>query len=69
MGTFRILKIYRKFRSRRWQSDYTVPEIRLQGKWLEKLGFTEGAQVKIKQQRHQLIITLLPQEKEETNKR
>jgi len=68
MNRFRKLKIYRKFRARRW--DYiTVPEIRLQGKWLEKLGFTEGAQVTIKQQRHQLIITLLPQEKEETNKR
>ena len=67
MSTFRILKIYSKFRNRRWRNNYTVPEIRLQGKWLENLGFKEGAQVKIKEQHHQLIITVLQQKKEGTN--
>ena len=66
MNRFRKLKIYSKFRTRRWDNT-TVPEIRLQGKWLENLGFKEGAQVKIKEQHHQLIITVLQQEKEGTN--
>lgn len=57
MSTFRKLKVYSKFRNRRWYST-TVPEIRLEGKWLEKLGFNEGKQVQIEQQQNKLIITL-----------
>lgn len=57
MIKFRKLKIHSKFRSRRW--DYTtVPEIRLEGKWLEDLGFKEGEQVQIEQQQNQLTITI-----------
>lgn len=57
MNQFRILKIYKKFRSRRW--DYTtVPEIRLEGRWLEELGFEKGKEIQVKQQKHKLTITL-----------
>lgn len=57
MSQFRKLKIHSKHRSRRW--DYTtVPEIRLEGRWLAELGFKEGDKVQIKQQRNKLTITL-----------
>jgi toxic protein SymE len=54
---FRILKIHRKFRARAW--DYiTVPEIRLEGKWLEQLGFEQGNEVIIEQKKNKLTITV-----------
>lgn len=57
MSSFRKLKIHSKLRSRRW--DYiTVPEIRLEGKWLEDLGFLEGNEVVIEQENNKLTITL-----------
>ena len=57
MSQFRKLKIHAKFRPRRW--DYTVvPEIRLEGRWLEELGFKQGQQVRVEQQRNKLVITL-----------
>ncbi|MEO0554812.1 MAG: SymE family type I addiction module toxin [Bacteroidota bacterium] len=62
MSRFRKLKIHSKFRTRRWDNT-TVPEIRLEGRWLEELGFEEGGQVKIEQQRHKLTITLHREEK------
>ena len=53
----RKLKIHAKHRSRRW--DYTtVPEIRLEGKWLSELGFEQGKQVSILEQQNKLIITV-----------
>ena len=56
MIRFRKLKIYTKHRPRRW--DYTtVPEIRLEGRWLEELGFKEGDLVQIKQQHNKITIT------------
>ncbi|MFC5044697.1 SymE family type I addiction module toxin [Aquimarina hainanensis] len=58
MGKFRILKIHSKFRYRRWGSDYFVPEIRLEGLWLEQLGFKKGDTVKIDQEKNKLIITV-----------
>ena len=58
MSPFRKLKIYRKFRSRTWDNT-TVPEIRLEGKWLEALGFEEGKEIKIKQQKRKLTITVI----------
>lgn len=58
MTQFRILKIYQKFRSRTWDHT-TVPEIRLEGKWLQELGFEEGKEIKIKQQKNKLTITLV----------
>jgi toxic protein SymE len=51
------LKIYQKFRTRTW--DYiTVPEIRLEGKWLKELGFEIGKVIEIKEQKNKLTITL-----------
>ena len=56
MSQFRKLKILCKFRQRTW--DYTtVPEIRLEGRWLEKLGFEIGEEVTIKEENRKLIIT------------
>ena len=57
MNEFRKLKIYSKSQARRW--DYiTVPEIRLEGHWLDKLGFKKGDTVKVKMQDNKLTITL-----------
>ena len=56
MKQLRTLKIYSKFRRRRWDNT-TVPEIRLEGRWLEDLGFKEGGQVQIEQEAQKLIIT------------
>lgn len=53
---FKKLKIYRKFRARRWDNT-TVPEIRLEGKWLDQLGFKEGEEVTVKLYRKKLVIT------------
>ena len=58
MGKFRILKIYSKFRYRRWGNNYTVPEIRLEGQWLEQLGFEQGNEVIIEQKKDKLTITV-----------
>ncbi len=52
---FRKLKVYTKSQRRTW--DYTVvPENRLQGKWLEKLGFEEGKSIKVLMEKGKLII-------------
>ncbi|WP_108868581.1 SymE family type I addiction module toxin [Aquimarina aquimarini] len=66
MSKFRILKIYSKFRYRRWGNNYTVPEIRLEGQWLEQLGFEQGNEVQIEQKNSKLIITVR-KEKEHNN--
>ena len=58
MSKFRILKIYSKFRYLRWGNNYTVPEIRLEGKWLEELGFKEGKQVKVLIKNNSLTLTV-----------
>lgn len=59
MEKLRKKKVYTKFRSQ--NNNYiTIPEIRLEGKWLKKLGFTEGKQIVIKQEVNKLTITLLP---------
>ncbi|MEO8238388.1 MAG: SymE family type I addiction module toxin [Flavobacterium sp.] len=57
MSQFRKLKIHSKFRTRRWDNT-TVPEIRLEGKWLERLGFKEGQIVNIEQEKNKLTITI-----------
>jgi len=58
LSKFRILKIYSKFRYRRWSNNYTVPEIRLEGIWLEQLGFEKGNEILIEQKKNKLIITV-----------
>lgn len=51
------LKIYQKFRTRAWDS-IVVPEIRLEGKWLQELGFEIGKEIEIREQKNKLTITL-----------
>jgi toxic protein SymE len=53
----RRLTVYTKFRERTYDNT-TVPEIRLEGRWLEKVGFYKGQRVKIEQEQGRLIITL-----------
>ena len=57
MRHHRKLKIHSKHRPRTWDN-ITVPELRLEGKWLNDLGFVEGRQVQIKLRKNKLIITL-----------
>jgi len=35
-----------------------VPEIRLEGRWLEEVGFKEGERVKIQVEKNKLTITI-----------
>ncbi|WP_069676556.1 SymE family type I addiction module toxin [Formosa sp. Hel1_33_131] len=65
MSKFRILKIYSKFRYRTWDNT-TVPEIRLEGRWLEKLGFEQGNEVLIEQKKNKLIITVKKEKEHNT---
>lgn len=57
MGEFRKLKVHTKHQNRSWKN-ITVPEIRLEGKWLAELGFVAGEHVRIEQLERKLIITL-----------
>ncbi|NOQ76142.1 MAG: type I addiction module toxin, SymE family [Crocinitomix sp.] len=57
MMTVRKLKILSKFQRREYNKHVTVPEIKLEGKWLEKLGFELGGEVMVKQQKGKLTIT------------
>ncbi len=66
MKRIRKLKIHPKFRSR--TRDYVcIPEIRITGKWLQKLGFIQGQTVCIEQAEKKLIITL-EEEKTDSSK-
>ena len=58
MSSFRILKVYRKFQRRRWDHK-VVPEIRLEGDWLQDLGFEIGDAIEVLQEKHQLTIKLI----------
>lgn len=57
MPKSRKLKIHSKCQARVdcW---VTIPEIRLEGKWLDKLGFKQGQTVIIAQQKNKLTITI-----------
>jgi len=57
MEEFRKLKVHTKHQNRTWKN-VTVPEIRLEGKWLAELGFFAGEHVRIEQLERKLIITL-----------
>lgn len=56
-NNIRRLKIYRKFQDRRY-GVVAIPEIRLEGKWLEALGFKQGKRIKILQEKNKLTITI-----------
>ncbi|PVH25501.1 SymE family type I addiction module toxin [Sphingobacterium corticibacter] len=57
MKSTRKLKIQGKFRKRRWDS-ISVPEIRLEGKWMEEVGFKQGQYVNIQVAKNKLIIRI-----------
>jgi len=56
-NNIRRLKIYRKFQDRRY-GVVEIPEIRLEGKWLEVFGFKQGKRIKILQEKNKLTITI-----------
>jgi toxic protein SymE len=55
MKSSRRLKIRSKFRQRTWE---TVPQIKLEGRWLEHLGFKEGQIVEIEEEEEKITITV-----------
>ncbi len=57
MSKSRKLKIHSKSQARAYDW-ITIPEIRLEGKWLDKLGFKQGQMVIIEQKKNKLTITI-----------
>ncbi|MER3373978.1 MAG: SymE family type I addiction module toxin [Allomuricauda sp.] len=53
----RKLKIHTKFRRRTWDNT-KVPEIRLEGRWLEELGFEMGKTITIISENNKLTIKI-----------
>lgn len=53
----RKLKIHTRYQTGTYKMK-TVPEIRLKGKWLYKLGLKEGQMVNIQLKKNKLTITL-----------
>jgi toxic protein SymE len=58
MTNIRKLKIYSKYQRRECGGGVTIPEIRLEGKWLNELGFKKGQVVVIQQEQNKLTITV-----------
>lgn len=57
------IKIQPKLR-RRTYDEIWIPEIRIEGKWLEKLGFALQGHVKVESEQKKLIITMMEDEEE-----
>lgn len=57
MKDSRKLKIHTKRQSGYYRAT-TIPVIKLEGKWLKKLGFNEGQMINIRQEKEKLIITI-----------
>ncbi|HEX2848066.1 MAG TPA: SymE family type I addiction module toxin [Chitinophagaceae bacterium] len=55
----KTLKIQPLVRVHRWSDDTMVPEIRLSGAWLQKLGFCYGEKVEVRMSAGILVITPL----------
>jgi len=53
----KTLKIQPLVRVQRWSDDIIVPEIRLSGAWLQKLGFCYGEKVEVRMSSGILVIT------------
>lgn len=58
MANSRKLKIHTKCQARAYGAITTIPEIRLEGKWLDKLGFKQGQTVNIEEKKNKLTITI-----------
>ncbi|MGE0931160.1 SymE family type I addiction module toxin [Peijinzhouia sedimentorum] len=58
MTNSRKLKIHTKHQARAYGATTTIPEIRLEGKWLDRLGFKQGKMVIIDQKKNKLTITV-----------
>ena len=58
MQKLRKKKVYTKYRCRTFDT-ITIPEIRLEGKWLEKLGFKVGETIIIQQEPNKLTIMII----------
>jgi toxic protein SymE len=50
----RLLTIYSSY-----TNNTEIPQIRIQGKWLEKLGFREGKKILIQEKHGELLIKLV----------
>ena len=61
------IKIQPKHRKRTYDEIW-IPEIRMEGKWLEKLGFKQGEHVQVEWKRKKLIITQIEDEEKADNK-
>lgn len=57
MSKSRKLKIHTKYQTKTYRG-ITIPEIRLEGKWLDELGFKQGQIINIEQEKNKLIITI-----------
>ena len=62
------IKIQPKYRRRTYDVIW-IPEIKMEGKWLENLGFKQGEHVKVEWKHKKLIITLIEDEKKADNKK
>jgi toxic protein SymE len=54
----RQIKVYQKYIARPLCSSVIMPEIRLTGKWLQKLGFHCGQLILVEQKSKRIVITL-----------
>jgi toxic protein SymE len=57
-STKRQIKVYQKYIARPLCSSVIMPEIRLTGKWLQKLGFHCGQLILVEQKSKRIVITL-----------
>jgi toxic protein SymE len=53
----KTIKLQSKWRTLAWGNQKIVPELRINGKWLEKLGFKAGEQVQITIKQNHKTIT------------
>ena len=58
MEKLRKKKVYKKYQAR-GRNYITIPEIRMEGKWLDKLGFKEGMDIVIQTEPNKLTIMLM----------
>jgi toxic protein SymE len=57
-STKRQIKVYQKYIARPLCTSVIMPEIRLTGKWLQKLGFHCGQLILVEQSQKKIIITI-----------